>query len=236
MPSSPSNPSGAPRPAVNPSANVTVASVTSPKPVPARGAVRFIGDLPGKYTLTSRRPDTAPHKVEVFACRSRSISTALAVLDAPVVGEIGDLVAMHLETLGLMQGRIARRLPGGFVAEIDTKPAEEAALSDRLAWLKQNHGLNAANDRREHRRWLPRNPKSHLTFRDGSSVACFIIDVSASGVAVSANVIPVVGAEIAVGNIQGTLIRFLPVGFAIQFNELQEPKQIEAKLAAMPAP
>jgi hypothetical protein len=201
--------------------------------VPARGAIRFIGDLPGRYTLTSRHPEAAPRKVEVFACRSRSISTALAVIDAPVTGEIGDHVAMHFDTLGLMQGKIVRRLPGGFVVDIDPKPAEEAALSERLAWLKEN-GTSSENDRREHRRWLPRNPKSQLTFRDGSTVECFVIDVSASGIAVSANIIPVVGAEMTVGTIPGTVIRFLSVGFAIQFDELQEPREIEAKLAAMP--
>ena len=197
----------------------------------ARGAIRFIGDLPGKYTLTRRRTDAAPRAVEVFACRSRSISTALAVLDAPIVGDIGDHVAMHFETLGLLQGTIVRRLPGGFVAEIDATPSVEASLSDRLAWLKKNRGLAAANDRREDRRWLPRNPKSHLTFRDGSSIDCFVIDVSASGIAVSADVIPVLGAEIAVGTIWGTVVRFLPVGFAIQFDARQNPNEIEALLA-----
>lgn len=197
-----------------------------------RGAIRFIGDLPGKYTLARRRTDTTPRKVEVFACRSRSISTALAVLDAPVVGDIGDHVAMHFVTLGLMEGTIVRRLPGGFVAEIGATPSDGASLSDRLAWLKKNRGLATANDRREDRRWLPRNTKSRLAFRDGSSVDCFVIDVSASGIAVSADVIPVLGAEVAVGTIWGAVVRFLPIGFAIQFDARQNPNEIETLLAA----
>ena len=208
--------------------------MAAPKPAPTRGGIRFIGDLPGKYTIASRVPTDTPRKVEVFACRSRSISSALAVIDAPVVGEIGDIVAMHFDILGLMRGRIVRRLPSGFVVEIDTKPTDEAALADRLAWLKDN-GTSSENDRREHKRWLPRNPKSLLTFRDGSSLECFVIDVSASGIAVSADVIPVMGAEIAIGALRGAVVRLLNVGFAIQFTELQDPAEIEAKLVAVPA-
>ncbi len=205
------------------------------KPAPAtRGGIRFIGDLPGKYTLTSRRHAGEPHKVEVFACRSRSISTVLAVLDAPVVGEIGDSVAMHFDLLGLVQGRVARRLPGGFVAELDTAPGTETKLSDRIAWLKKNGLAASAHDRREHHRWLPRNPKSHLTMSDGSRVDCFVIDVSASGIAVSADVIPVAGAAVHVGAIAGRVVRFLTVGFAIAFDALQPDKDIEALLAALP--
>ena len=56
-----------------------------------------------------------------------------------------------------------------------------------------------------------------LTLADGSVHPCFIIDVSPSGVAVSAEYEPPIGTPLAIGSCVGRVVRQFPSGFAIEF-------------------
>jgi hypothetical protein len=79
----------------------------------------------------------------------------------------------------------------------------------------------AVPDLRQNARIIPQSPHSILTLADGSIQDCFIIDMSVSGVAVSAQVLPQIGTPIAVGACIGRVLRLLPDGFAVKFVELQ---------------
>ena len=83
----------------------------------SRKDVRFIGDVMGSYVLAARAH--TPGAVQVFACRSRSVSSHEAVVNAPVSGAPGDMLTMTLQGLGIMRGRITRILEGGFVVAFD---------------------------------------------------------------------------------------------------------------------
>jgi hypothetical protein len=58
---------------------------------------------------------------------------------------------------------------------------------------------------------------------DGSVRGCFVIDMSASGAAVSADLTPQLGDVLAVGKIVGRVVRLFAEGFAVRFIELQDP-------------
>jgi hypothetical protein len=56
---------------------------------------------------------------------------------------------------------------------------------------------------------------------------CFVIDMSASGAAVSSDEIPNIGTPLAVGKVVGQVIRHFEDGFAIRFNETQTLDRLE---------
>lgn len=195
---------------------------------PVRADARFIGDLVGSYVLASRAQHAAGLKV--FACRARSISTREIVLMAPVIGQVGEAVSLAFQDLGIIRGVVARQLDGGFAVEIRCTDAERAALGGRIQWLKRKVA-RAVDDRREHRRVLPREPRATLML-DSGPVECLIIDMSRSGVAVSADVVVPLGSLVSLGAVSGKVVRYVEAGFAVQFDELQAIDQLEVLLKA----
>ena len=189
--------------------------------------VRFIGALMGRYLLASRR-----HRaecVQVFACRLQSISPQQMVASAPVPGAPGEEVSANFEPFGLVRGKVERLIEGGFSVAIDACAEERALLAKRIAWYKKKtfHGLA---DKREHKRVMPRDPRSLLIFADGSVLECLIIDMSRSGAAVSADVQPPIGTPLAVGTVVGRVVRWLAVGFAVRFAAEQDAQDLEDRL------
>lgn len=188
---------------------------------------RFIGDVMGHYVLASRAQ--TPGAVQVFACRARSVSSHEAVMNAPVSGAPGDVLSVTLQGLGLLHGRISRVLDGGFAVAFDCSDEERTTLAARIDWLKRR-ALKAVSDRRAHKRVLPRETRAELVLGDGGRISCFIIDMSQSGVAVSADVLPPLGSPAGVGAVPGRVVRHITGGFAVQFAELQQIGQLEALL------
>lgn len=189
--------------------------------------VRFIGDVMGSYVLASRTQ--TPGAVQVFACRARSVSPHEAVVNAPVSGQVGDALTMTLQGLGIIRGRISRILDGGFAVALECSEQERAALGARIDWLKRRT-LKTVSDRRAHKRVLPRETRANLTLGDGQRFDCFIIDMSQSGVAISADVLPPLGSLAGVGAIPGRVVRHIEAGFAVQFGKVQQIGQLEALL------
>lgn len=190
--------------------------------------VRFIGAVAGRYALSGRRANAAGG-AEIFACRLCSISPYMGVLVAPVIGRAGDRVTAHFDAFGILRGKVLRRVDSGFAFGIDGAEDERARLAAKIGWYKK-HVLQQLPDRREHKRWAPRDPRSIITFGDSVQVPCFVIDVSCSGVAVSAAVTPEIGTPLAVGRIVGRVVRYLDVGFAVRFVMTQEAEAVEGRL------
>ena len=187
---------------------------------------RFIGDVMGSYVLASRVNDGGP---QAFACRARSISASGAVVSAPVKGAIGDRLTANFQDVGLLRGTITRLLPDGFAIGFDCDPSERVTLDARIGWLKQR-ALRAVSDRRVHKRLLPRETRAKLIVGGNQRVDCMLIDMSRSGVAVSANVTLKLRTEVAVGAVAGQVVRHFDCGFAVQFHELRELDTLERLL------
>ncbi len=56
---------------------------------------------------------------------------------------------------------------------------------------------------------------------------CFVIDISASGAAVSADVVPDVGTILAIGQVPGKVVRHFAEGFAVKFKQTQRANLVE---------
>jgi hypothetical protein len=189
-----------------------------------RQDIRVVVRIPGRFSLASRRDINGDRRQ--FACRAVNISPTYIVLAAPVNGPIGERVIAHLENLGKFQGRIIRLMSGGFVIQVAATDDERAKFVRKLIWLQQNKN-GEAPDVRTHKRIVPDDPLSTLIFPDGSALGCFVIDMSVSGAAVSADIIPEIGAAVVVGKVPGSVVRHLTEGFAIKFKESQDPKVME---------
>jgi hypothetical protein len=110
--------------------------------------------------------------------------------------------------------------------KVVAKPRDRAKYWDKLLWLKESQNLKVS-DRRRHKRIIPQEPRSTLVLADGRILECFIIDMSASRAAVSADIIPRIGTPLAVGKVVGKVIRHFDDGFAVRFNEIQDLGHVE---------
>jgi hypothetical protein len=190
--------------------------------------VRYFGDIAGCYALSSRE-NLDERGVKVFACRVRTLSPYKAVLHAPVMGERGEAVALHLDDIGFLKASVHSGTEDGFVAELQLTAEQRQALAAKISWLKRRHA-KVAIDRRESKRWPPRDPRSILILPGNKIMRCFVIDVSSSGVAVSADAMPEIGDRLAIGTLLGQVVRRMPHGFAVQFAALQDAAAVEGLL------
>jgi hypothetical protein len=182
---------------------------------------RYIGNLLGCYILAGT--------ARVYACRARSVSITHAVIDAPVIGESDQQVTVRFDALGVLKGRVTDERPDGFTILFDASGQQER-LAARIGWLKR-YSLRSVIDRREHKRVLPRNPHARLLVSGEKPMNCLVIDVSQSGAALSAAIVPSIGTPLAVGTVMAKVVRHFESGFAVQFSELQDLDHIEDHLA-----
>lgn len=193
--------------------------------------VRFVGVLSGCYTLSNKR-DALTGALRVYACRTQSVSTDRLVLDGALFGASGDRLAVKLEELGLLRGVVEKVMGSGLVANLEMEPEDRAKLGAKLAWIKKRRFKHII-DKRSHPRWFPRNPRTSILFADGEKLDAFIIDLSRSGVAISAEIKPALGTPMAVGRVLGRVVRHLEAGFAVGFPALHDEKLIEDELTTL---
>jgi hypothetical protein len=190
-----------------------------------RDARRVYVSLAGRYSLASSL--NARGEPRQFACRAVNISTQGVALAAPVAGKEGVLVVADIEQLGRIKGSVIRLLPRGFVMSVVASDAERRLLAARIDWIERNKHFEVI-DHRAHARFIPRRPLTLLTLADASVLACFVIDLSVSGAAVSADIVPRIGTVLAVGKVVGRVARYLPGGFAAEFVETQNRHDVES--------
>jgi hypothetical protein len=190
--------------------------------------VRFIGPLVGRYALASR---ARLGGIQIFACRLQSISCQQAVVSAPVIGRMDEGVTIHFQPFGTVRGAICRHVDGGFAMAIDADAEERDRLVARIDWYKKRT-FAGLTDKRAHRRFMPREPRSAMVRASGVVLPCLVIDMSASGAAVSADADPAIGEPLAIGRVVGRVVRKLDVGFAVQFVETLDIEQVEEMLKA----
>jgi hypothetical protein len=190
--------------------------------------VRFIGALMGRYTLASRARGPG---VQIFACRLQSISAKVIVASAPVTGSVGESISSHFPPFGTLRGKVGRHIDGGFCVDIEGDDEAREKLVAKIDWYKKRT-FAGVTDKRQHKRFMPREPRSAVVTSAGKVLPCLIIDMSVSGAAVSADVEPELGEPLAVGKVVCRVVRRLEVGFAVQFVSEQDVETVEEMLRA----
>ncbi len=150
-------------------------------------------------------------------------------LFAPVTGDIGGRVIAHCDVFGKLDGAVTRVLDRGFVARITASDSERRKLAARIEGYEKIKNYDIL-DRRIHKRIIPIDPRSTLLLGDGKRMECFVIDISTSGAAVSADTQPEIGTPLAVGAVVGRVVRHFDDGFAVQFVQEQDIDGLEHKL------
>jgi PilZ domain len=197
--------------------------LTKPKSLPLaeerRRHQRVKVNLLGRYMLADRRE---------FPCQVIDMSPGGMALIAPVAGTPGDRVIAYVDHLGRLEGKVARTIDNGFAMTIGATLRKRDKLAAQLTWLANRSILNLPEDRR-HGRFTPRNPMGRVILPNGTNVTCRVIDLSASGAAISIapELRPAVGAAITIGKTTGRVVRHIDDGFAIEFTRLQHPDFIE---------
>jgi hypothetical protein len=186
----------------------------------------------GSYTLSNWYDRQG--KPRNFACRTTRISPFRMMVDVPVVGRIGDPITSYFDDFGKLEGYISDTMAGAFLLELEMTRSMREKLASKLTWLEKKLKDPSIRDGRKDARIIPASPHSTLILADGTTHGCFVIDMSVSGVAVSAEVQPPVGMPLAVGACIGRVVRLLPDGFAIKFVERQNRKDLN-RLIARPA-
>jgi hypothetical protein len=186
----------------------------------------------GQYTLA--KWFDAQGKPRTFACRTSRISPFRLMVAVPVIGKIGDPIASYFGDFGKLDGVISDTANGSFLLELEMTRAMREKFATKLTWLDKRQKNPSIRDGRKQPRIIPANPHSTLTLADGTIRSCFVVDMSTSGAAISAEVQPPVGMPLAVGACVGRVIRHLPDGFAVRFVEEQKRNELE-RLVMRPA-
>jgi len=187
-------------------------------------SIRFIGPVGGEYSL-ARRPGTDPARPKTLACRLQSISPQQLVITAPVKGQVGELVSVKLDDFDIIDGKISHLVDDGFAIEIFADEDEQRAIALKIDWIKK-HRFQSAKDKRAQKRFVPQDPRSVITLPGGKTETCLVMNISQSGLALSADVTPRNGTRVGVGKVIGTVVRPLDVGFAVKFDEPMEMAEL----------
>jgi hypothetical protein len=188
----------------------------------------------GRYSLTNWYDPQGNHRE--FACRTSRVSPFRMMVSVPVVGKIGDRVTSYFGDFGKLDGQISDTVAGGFLLELAITKAKREQLASKLTWLEKKLKDPTIRDVRTQSRIIPANPHSSLVLADGTTLGCFVVDYSASGAAVSADLQPKIGTPLAVGACVGRVVRHFRQGFAVKFVEPQNCANIEKLIARAPAP
>lgn len=182
----------------------------------------------GYYNIAGRRDPRTRQRI-FYACGAERVTAHSMSLTVPVIGDVGESITVQFDQFGELKGSIATVVDRGFNFNIEANDDERAKLASKIAWFEKKL-REEVSDVRVYGRMVPREPLSTLVFADGSTARCFIIDMSRSGAAVSAGVVPDLGTPLAVGKLVGRVVRHFNGGFAVEFVGGQEVKSLERLL------
>ena len=161
-----------------------------------------------------------------YPCQVINISAGGIALKAPVAGEIGERVVCYIDEIGRIEGEIVRTFAEGFAVRIHATAHKREKLASQLTWLINRDKLNLAN-LRAHDRYPPNKPHTTITYSDGTSTPCRVLDISLSGASVAVDPRPVRGQEVTLGRMRGRVVRHHEQGVGIQFVDIQDPAALQ---------
>ena len=164
-----------------------------------------------------------------YPCQVVNMSPGGVAMITPVRGEIGERVIAYIDHVGRIEGKIVRKIEGGFAMSVEATSRKRDKLASQLTWLANRNILDLPEDRRHDRR-EPKTPITKLIMEDGTEFICRVLDLSLSGAALKTKARPAVGKAVTVGKIRGRVVRHLEDGLAIEFAAVQDSQQIDDNL------
>jgi hypothetical protein len=192
-----------------------------------RCEARIVVSIPGQYSLADVRDARGERRV--FACRAVHLSQRSIALAAPVNGKVGARVIADILHLGRVEGFVARVFDRGFAMSLRASAEERARLVQRIEWLAK-HKDDQLPEQRANARFTPNYPYSRLMLPDGTVMTCFVVNLSISGAALSAETVPELRTVVAAGSVIGRVVRHFEGGFSVRFVERQNRDSVEARV------
>lgn len=167
--------------------------------------------LPGRYMLSDRRE---------YPCETVDVSpTGVAIRGrSPRVERYGERIVAYFRDLGRVEGIIVRRAAGSFAIDIRAPENKIERLGERISWLIDRETARFA-DRRGVERADAWHEQTSLKTADGREYLAKLVDLSMHGAAVLVGVVLPIGERILLGDQPAYVVRRLPGGFAVTFDD-----------------
>ena len=162
-------------------------------------------------------------------CHLVEISPGEACFNSSVTGTVGDRVIAYIDSIGRLEGVLVEMTEQGFVMSISASQRKRDKLADTLTWLANRHTMELAEDRRFLRR-TPKRTDATVTFADGTTQNCRVIDMSLSGAGISTKLRPPLGSPIKLGRLGARVVRHFDEGIGIEFMRVMSEESIEKTL------
>lgn len=130
---------------------------------------------------------------------------------------VGEGVILYIDDIGRVEGWVLRPVELGYAIRFEASPRKKHKIADQLTWLHNRRRLRLADERENGRR--PGSGQVLATYGTGATIACAVIDVSASGLGLRTNgPRPLVGDPVTVSGRTGKCVRYFEGGFAVDFS------------------
>ena len=151
-------------------------------------------------------------------CTVMDMSMGGVALRAEVDSTVGEAVIVALPQIGLLRGRVARVFAGGFAVAFEQGRAQRERVASYLTWVVASR-LDPELEERTFERIVPFRRVVAISVAGKPTVAARIVDMSRSGVALTATATVSLGDPVTVGGTRAVVVRLLEGGFAARFVE-----------------
>ncbi len=150
-------------------------------------------------------------------CRLVEVSVGNAVMRHDLDVTIGERVVIYAEHIGRVEADVRRVIDKGTAVEFVSTKRRRDRIASNLMWLINRPNVQLEDGRR-HARQPVGNASMTLVLTSGEQVECEVLDLSLSGAAVGcARELPL-GTEVALGRMNGRIVRQFEGGYGIQFS------------------
>lgn len=198
----------------------TAVAAQAPQPTTRRN----IGGTPGNFTLGPQHFLNS----RVFPCSIVKMSPQAITFEAAVIAKVGDWVIARFDHLGRFEGPILQITKRTVSMRIVATQQDRERVAAKLAWFEDG----SRSERRRFERFVPDLPHSTLSLASGETLPCTVVDYSAGGAAVLADVAPAKGTALKIAQVVGEVVRHFDGGFAVHFSTVQDPRAVESLLCS----
>lgn len=131
-------------------------------------------------------------------------------------------LVLYVDGFGRLEGQVARPVEGAptvegcFGVKLNCSPLKRERIAEQLMLL-MNKGVVEESSLRRHERTATTGMTS-FTRSNGEVVACEVLDLSLSGVALKTQNRPPIGETVLIGQMSGRIVRYHETGVAIEFD------------------
>ncbi len=162
---------------------------------------------------------------EEYPCRLVDVSVGGGAFQSPEIVDEGERIVAYFDEIGRLEGRVTRRIEGGFAIEIQATQYKREKIAAQLTWLANRNILGLPDDRR-HERIVPKVRESVLKLPNGALLQCRVLDVSVSGASVAAAMRPELGTDVLLGRLRARVVRHHDQGIGLEFTDIQQPNAL----------